>query len=65
MKLIPYILFSVLLTAGPCAVASGSTQKRATHTAVPGAAYSSWVLWNWVNGDIVTELQQLTEKVYP
>lgn len=29
---------------------------------VPGAAYSSWVLWRWVHGEIVGELQARTRE---
>jgi hypothetical protein len=41
---------------------SGATKKRSKNAIVPGAAYSSWVLWNWVNGDINDELERLTEE---
>ena len=30
---------------------------------VPGAAYSSWVLWRWVHGEIVGELQARTREL--
>ena len=29
---------------------------------VPGAAYSSWVLWRWVHGEIVDQLQARTRE---
>ena len=30
---------------------------------VPGAAYSSWVLWRWVHGEIVDQLQARTREL--
>lgn len=30
---------------------------------VPGAAYTSWVLWRWVNGDIVDQLLARTRRL--
>ena len=39
---------------------SGATRKELSGAVVEGAAYSTWILWNWVNGDMVRELMRLT-----
>ncbi len=39
---------------------SGATPTALLDAVVPGAAYSSWVLWHWVHGDIVGQLQART-----
>ncbi|MBM4152762.1 MAG: hypothetical protein FJ220_04470 [Kiritimatiellaceae bacterium] len=42
---------------------SGATQQRAAKEIVPGAAYSTWVIWRWVHGDVTREIKRLTAQV--
>ena len=39
---------------------TGATPVALREAVVPGAAYSSWVLWRWVHGEIVDQLQART-----
>jgi len=39
---------------------TGATPTALRDAVVPGAAYSSWVLWHWVHGEIVGQLQART-----
>ncbi|MBT3296762.1 MAG: sulfatase-like hydrolase/transferase [Verrucomicrobia bacterium] len=41
---------------------TGATPTALREAVVPGAAYSSWVLWRWVHGEIVDQLQARTRK---
>ncbi len=41
---------------------SGATHKRAAGEIVSGAAYSTWVLWRWVHGDVTREMKRLSEQ---
>ncbi len=39
---------------------TAATPQTVQDAVVPGAAYTSWVLWRWVNGEITDKLQALT-----
>ena len=39
---------------------TGATPQDVQDAVVPGAAYTSWVLWHWVNGEIKDQLQTIT-----
>jgi hypothetical protein len=39
---------------------TAATPQTLQDAVVPGAAYSSWVLWRWVNGEITGKLPALT-----
>ncbi len=39
---------------------TSATPQTVQEAVVPGAAYTSWVLWHWVNGEIVDQLSTLT-----
>lgn len=39
---------------------TAATLQTVRGTVVSGAAYTSWVLWHWVNGDVVDELRTRT-----
>ena len=41
---------------------SGATPQTVKHAVVNGAAYTSWTMWRWANGEIVVKLQGLTEQ---
>ena len=40
---------------------SSATPKTVQDAVVPAAAYTSWVLWQWVNGDAAAQLRARTE----
>ena len=42
---------------------TAATPKAARAAIVEGAAYSSWVLWHWVNGEIVDQLRSRTQAL--
>ena len=39
---------------------SGATSMAFVDVVVPGAAYTFWALWHWVNGDVVEALEEKT-----
>ena len=39
---------------------TSATPQAVQDAVVPSAAYTSWVLWHWVNGEIVDQLRALT-----
>lgn len=39
---------------------SGATPQAVKEAVVDGAAYTSWTMWRWANGEIVPKLQALT-----
>jgi len=41
---------------------TSATMKSVQDAVVPGAAYTSWVLWRWVNGEAVDKLRDLTRR---
>jgi hypothetical protein len=41
---------------------SGATPQAVKDAVVDGAAYTSWTMWRWANGEIVPKLQGLTEQ---
>ncbi|QHI69745.1 hypothetical protein [Tichowtungia aerotolerans] len=41
---------------------SGATPTEVHNAVVKGAAYTTWVLWRWVNGDITDKLIRMTEE---
>ena len=41
---------------------TSATLKSVQDAVVPGAAYTSWVLWRWVNGEAVVKLRELTRR---
>ena len=41
---------------------SGATDLSAASEVVEGAAYTTWVLWHWVNGEVVEQLQERTRQ---
>ncbi len=41
---------------------SGATTPYLHGAVVPGAVYSSWVLWHWVNGEVVGQLLETTRR---
>ena len=41
---------------------TSATPATLQHAVVQGAAYTTWAMWRWANGDIVGELRRLTEK---
>jgi hypothetical protein len=41
---------------------SGATPQTVKDAVVDDAAYTSWTMWRWANGEIVQKLQGLTEK---
>ena len=42
---------------------SGATPKAVKNSVVGGAAYSSWLLWQWAHGDIVPQLRTETARL--
>ena len=41
---------------------SGATPQAVKEAVVDGAAYTSWTMWRWANGEIVPKLQALTAQ---
>ena len=41
---------------------SGATPQAVKDAVVDDAAYTSWTMWRWANGEIVPKLQSLTEQ---
>jgi len=41
---------------------TGPTPVTVQQSVVQDAAYTSWAMWRWANGDIVPELRRLTEQ---
>lgn len=41
---------------------TGATSLTARNAVVPGAAYTSWVLWHWVNGEVQEQLRAITSQ---
>ncbi len=41
---------------------SGATPQAVKDAVVDDAAYTSWTMWRWANGEIVPKLQRLTEQ---
>ncbi len=41
---------------------SGATPQTVKDAVVDGAAYTSWTMWRWANGEIVPQLQGLTAR---
>ncbi len=41
---------------------SGATAMTFVDVVVPGAAYTFWALWQWVNGDVVEALEEKTRS---
>jgi len=41
---------------------SGATPQAVKDAVVEDAAYTSWTMWRWANGEIVRNLQDLTEQ---
>lgn len=58
----PLSAFITVETPEGMDVLGGATRKNHFDDVVPGAACSTWVLWQWVHGDIVDELRRLTKE---
>ncbi|PWE00304.1 hypothetical protein DDZ16_05020 [Marinilabilia rubra] len=41
---------------------SGATQPFLQGAVIPGAVYTTWVLWYWANGDVVEQLKAKTRQ---
>jgi hypothetical protein len=41
---------------------SGATPQTVKDAVVEDAAYTTWTMWHWANGEIVPKLQELTER---
>jgi hypothetical protein len=43
---------------------SGATPTTVQQAVVKDAAYTTWAMWRWANGEMVQELRRLTEKQF-